>query len=204
MMPQERVPITEEGGIDWQAVRERLDRSRAALERAFSGEGVWAQELLRRREHDLAEVADKPESHRPLAPMLVAHGHSIRYGLALRHLGNILPLPRLARVPGAAPELLGLIAVGGRVMRLFDVDRLCGNGVWGAGAEPEGGYAVLLRGLARPVALYIRAVEAVQDFDLPRLGTRSEAGPYIQAITEDRIAVLDMAAIIDRVKGTEE
>ena len=202
-MTEPQVPTTEAGGIDWRLVRERLDRSRAALESAFSGKGPWTDDLLLRRERELAGTAASALGESPRTAVLIAHGQGSRYGLELTRLGNILPLPRVARVPGAPPELLGLVAVGGRAMRIFDVDRLCGQGVRTAETR-EGGFAVVLRGMARPIALRLQAVEAVAEIDLSRFGTRSEAGPYVRAITEERVAILDVAAIIDALQDARK
>lgn len=202
-MTEPQVPTTRTGGIDWRVVRERLDRSHAALESAFSGQGPWTDDLLLRRERELADAAASAEEESPRTAVLIARGQGSRYGLELTRLGSILPLPRVARVPGAPPQLAGLIAVGGRVMRLYDVDRLCGLGA--KPSEPqEGGFAVVLRGMARPVALRLQSVEAVAEIDLTRFGSRSEAGPYVRAITEERVAILDVAAIIDALQDARK
>ena len=187
-------PTLDCGGIDWEAVHRRLERSREALDEAFSGRGAWTDELLRQREEELAEQAGaSPDAGRHV-PYLIVRGEGGRYALELRRLGLIQPLTRVVRVPGAPPELLGLIAVNGRAMRLFDLDRLCGNA---AAASRAGGFAILLRAMNRPTALRVQALETALDLDITRFGPRSEAGPFIQAFTEDHVAILDMAAIID-------
>ncbi len=195
-------------GIDWVALRETLAQRNAALEEIFAGRGPWADAVLRRRADLLAARPETPDPDRPAVPLLLARGAATLYGLELRHITHIVPLPRLARVPGAAPALLGVIAVGGKVMRLFDLDRLCGGAAVplpprGDGGEAgEAGYAVILRtGAGRPAALRLAAVERVADLDAPGHAAPPEAGAYVKTITGDRIAILDMVALLDFVKA---
>ena len=186
--------------IDWQEVHERLARRNAVLAQTFAGRGPWADAVLDRRAEELAEPPPAFDRDSAGIPMLVARGAETLYGLELRHLGQIVPMPRLARVPGAPHAVLGVIAVAGRVMRLFDVDRLCGSGP-GAGTEAEQpGYAVVLRTGGRPAALRLREVERVADIVPPRTPAPAEAGPLVRAIAGDRMAILDMAALLDAVK----
>lgn len=169
------------------------------------GVGAWADALLRRRTAELAESAEAPDDRAPALPLLVGRGMEALYGVELSQLARVVPLPRVARVPGAPPELLGLIAIDGRVMRLFDVDLLCGRPAVPAGS----GFAVVLRrGLSgggyRPLALRLRSVEAVVEQDPARLVPPPEPEPYISAITDQRVAVLDVGAILDRLRSTRE
>ncbi|ALG73397.1 chemotaxis protein [Azospirillum thiophilum] len=201
-------PAPRRSAIDWEDVREGLAQRRAILEETFAGRGPWADALLDRRTEHLAEPPPALDGEDTGIPMLVARGAATLYGLELRHLGHIVPMPRLARVPGAPPAMLGVIAVGGRVMRLFDLDRLCGGpaalpagdgGAAGGAAEP--GYALVLRtGTGRPAALRLHAVERVASV-APQRTAPAEAGPLVKAIAADRMAILDMAALFDVVKS---
>ncbi|KAA0592405.1 purine-binding chemotaxis protein CheW [Azospirillum lipoferum] len=195
--------------IDWEAVREKLARRTADLEATFAGRGPWADAVLARRAEELAatpQTGDLIDGEAGIGtPMLVARGVETLYGLELRHLGHIVPMPRLARVPGAPPAVLGVIAVAGRVMRLFDLDRLCSGpslrGAAGSAEADQTGYAIVLRtGAGRPAALRLREVERVADIRAPGAAAPAEAGPLIRAITAERMAILDMTALLDAVK----
>jgi purine-binding chemotaxis protein CheW len=196
------------GSIDWDAVRGKVAHRAADLEATFAGHGPWADAVLARRAQELAEVPQRDDEAGTGTPMLVARGAETLYGLELRHLGNIVPMPRLARVPGAPPAVLGVIAVAGKVMRLFDLDSLCSGTYAAAGIDRPGhapgyapGYAIVLRtGTGRPAALRLYEVERVADIALPRTSVPAEAGPLVRAITADRMAILDMAALLDLVK----
>ncbi|CAO3409030.1 chemotaxis protein CheW [Azospirillum largimobile] len=189
------------GSIDWQSVREKLAQRNAVLAQTFAGRGPWADAVLDRRAEELAEPPPAFDRESAGIPMLVARGSGTLYGLDLRHLGQIVPMPRLARVPGAPHAVQGVIAVAGRVMRLFDIDRLCGSGPGVGGEAEQPGYAVVLRtGGARPAALRLQEVERVADIVPPRTPAPAEAGPLVRAIAGDRMAILDMAALLDAVK----
>lgn len=201
--------------IDWDAVRDKVAHRTADLEATFAGRGPWADAVLARRAQELAEVPQRDDEAGAGTPMLVARGAETLYGLELRHLGHIVPMPRLARVPGAPPAILGVIAVAGKVMRLFDLDSLCSGTHAAAGIDRSGhapgyagyapgyaGYAIVLRtGTGRPAALRLHEVERVADIVLPRTSVPAEAGPLVRAITADRMAILDMAALLDLVKS---
>lgn len=196
--------------IDWDEVHRKLARRNADLEATFAGHGPWADAVLARRAEDLAETPQLHGEESAGIPMLVARGAETLYGLELRHLGQIVPMPRLARVPGAPPAVLGVIAVAGRVMRLFDLDRLCNGPSAGVSAAllsrtdaetGPSGYAIVLRtGAGRPAALCVREVERVADIVPQRGSAPAEAGPLVRAIAADRMAILDMAALLDLVK----
>lgn len=191
--------------IDWAAVRARLALQGREAEAAAAPGGAWADALLLRRAEDLARVPSSietdaaAEAEAPVT-LLAGRGADGSYGLDLRHLSRIVPLPRVARVPHAPPELLGLIAIDGRVMRLFDVDRLCGRNAVPAG----GGFAVVLRGGERPVALRLRTVDTVMELDGTDLKAPPEAGTFVTAITRSRIAVLDVPAILETLRSMKE
>ncbi|HYH22092.1 MAG TPA: chemotaxis protein CheW [Azospirillum sp.] len=189
--------------IDWAALKRRLAASRAAVEQASAGRGPWAEELLRHRTEELAlppEVEDGAGQVR----LLLARGVVERYALPIAEVGRTQPVGRWTPVPGAPAHLLGLINIGGRVLRLFDVDRLCGASAGiGAGIDDgAGGHAVVLRrALRAPLALRFRVVEAVEDRPA---GTLTDAAParYVNALTGDRIAVLDVPAIVNDLDGS--
>ncbi|PWC31173.1 chemotaxis protein CheW [Azospirillum sp. TSO35-2] len=188
--------------VDWDTVHGQLADRNAALAETFAGRGPWADAVLGRRAEELAAPPVGFDPDRAGVPMLVARGAATLYGLELRHLGQIVPMPRLARVPGAPPAMLGVIAVAGRVLRLFDLDRLCGGAVGlGTGEGGDAGYAVVLRtGSGRPAALRLDSVDHVVAIDPPRASAPAEAGQFVKAITADRMAVLDMAALLDFLK----
>ncbi|MGQ9366928.1 chemotaxis protein CheW [Azospirillum sp. ST 5-10] len=187
--------------IDWDALRRRLARNRAAFHDAVAGRGRWTEDLLERRTAELARPPDETAGAGGTVRLLLARGAGGRYALDVRHVARVQPVSRWTPVPAAEPHLLGLIAVGGRVLRLFDVDRLCGAppGLDGA----PGGYAVLLRGHRKvPVALRLRAVETVEE--RPEGALRPPLGvvlSFVKALGEDGLPLLDAEAIVKELDG---
>lgn len=181
--------------IDWNDVRRRLAERQRALLQAFAGEGPWADALLDRRTENLSRLAIPGDGERETGRLLVASGTRLRYGIPLERLARVMPVPQVAPVPGAPPELLGLIAVFGRVMRLFDADALCGEP---AEADRGFGYAAVLRGGVRPVALRFLALEDAVPEPAPTAedgGVDARPCPLISMVTPARIAVLDVPAL---------
>lgn len=189
--------------VDWDAARRRIEANRDAVRQAFEGEGAWADRVLRRRTEELARLTDADPEQRAGVCLLIAHGERLRYGLDISEIASVVPLPRVIPVPGAPPDLLGLIALGGRVMRLFDLDRLCGeSGPPGADA----GFAVVLKNAALPTALRVLAMDEVAERDARDMmmdgsGDGGRPSALVARVTGDRVAVLDLGALIDRVGG---
>ena len=188
--------------IDWNDVRRRLAERQRALQQAFAGEGPWADALLERRTEELARLASPGDGGAGTGRLLVASGTRLRYGIPLDRLSRVLPVPQVAPVPGARPELLGLIAVFGRVMRLFDADALCGEP---AEADRGFGYAAVLRGGMRPVALRFLALEDAVPAPPAAEGGGTDARPcpFIGVVTPARIAVLDVPALFTSLDMNE-
>ena len=96
-------------------------------------------------------------------PFLVCACGPERYGVPLAAAAQVLPMRPCTPVPGAAPALIGLAALSGRLVGVVGLARALGR----AGAPAEGtGHLVVLRGPA-PLAL---AVDRV-------LGIARGAGP---------------------------
>ncbi|WP_035694054.1 chemotaxis protein CheW [Azospirillum halopraeferens] len=193
--------MSDAGRIDWEALRRRLARGRAAFHDAVAGRGPWAEDLLDRRTAELARRPDDEADAAPRVRLLLGRGATGRYALEVRHVSRVQPVVRWTPVPGAPSHLLGLITVAGRVLRLFDTDRLCGAPP-GLDGIP-GGFAVLLRGHRKaPVALRLRGVEAVEELRADRLRPRQGDGSaYVKALGDDGLVLLDAEAIVKELDG---
>jgi purine-binding chemotaxis protein CheW len=182
----------ERRAVDWNEVRQRLAARSAGFEDILAGGGPWVGALLDRRTRDLARVFDTDAVAG--SPLLVAIGAVARYGLDLAHVSRVLPLAVLTPVPGAPASLLGLMAVDGRVVRLFDPDRLCGATV---AAPGPGGLAVLLRIGTPALALRFHGVDGVA---APGAAPRPQtARAFVRGVTADRLVILDLVAVVDGV-----
>ncbi|MDP4025057.1 chemotaxis protein CheW [Methylobacterium sp. NEAU 140] len=137
------------------------------------------------------------------APFLVCACGSDRYGLPLAAVAQVLPARACTPVPGAAPALVGLIALSGRVVGVVDLARALGR-PGAAPADGEPGHLVVMRG-APPLALAVdrvlgiaRAAEAERSADgaetgalgnpaAPRYAPASDGSPDFVAIDLPRL-----------------
>lgn len=184
-------------GIDWEAVRRALAERGRRLEEANAGRGAFADELLRRRTEMLAKPPPTAVDAPPAGRLLIVRGVAARYALPIACVRRVIAVPPVTPVPGAAPELLGIVAVAGRVIRLLDLDRLCGE--TGA-ADPRAGAAVVLRLSGRSGALRVLAADAVVD---AAAAAGERLSPYLSGVTADRVALVDPDALARRLEKTE-
>jgi purine-binding chemotaxis protein CheW len=115
--------------------------------------------VFRARAAELAARREQAAEPAGTAPALAFALGGERYALPLADLAGVLPLGRLTPVPGAPPELLGLINGRGRVCCVVDLARLLG-----LPAQPPDvpGFVVLLRRPGGAVGLRVGAVESIR------------------------------------------
>lgn len=89
--------------------------------------------------------------------LLVVRAGGSLFALPMRAVRAIEPRPPLGRLPGAAPPVLGLCRMTGRLAALVDLAGLAGLA---PEAVPGGGHAVLLR-RSPPTALAVARVVSV-------------------------------------------
>ncbi|KQP13435.1 chemotaxis protein CheW [Methylobacterium sp. Leaf93] len=109
-------------------------------------------------------------------PFLVCAAGDDRYGLPLDSVVQVVPARTYTPVPGAPPELLGLIALSGRVVSVLSLagalsrplpSRADSSRADSSRAESSTatGHILVLRGGIAPVALAVDRVLAVADVD---------------------------------------
>lgn len=96
-------------------------------------------------------------------PLLLCACGPDRYGLPLSAIVQVVPARPCTPVPGAPPELLGVAALGGRVVSVLALARVLGRTV---AAPAESGHFVVLRGGGAPVALGVDRALGVVDAPL--------------------------------------
>lgn len=104
-------------------------------------------------------------------PFLVCVAGDDRYGLPLDSVVQVVPARTYTSVPGAPPELLGLIALSGRVVSVLSLAGALSRPVASradssrAESTTATGHILVLRGGIAPVALAVDRVLAVADVD---------------------------------------
>lgn len=124
--------------------------------------------------------------------VVVAIGRAVRVGVPLTELAGIFPLNTIARVPGVAVHILGLMPMMERRWLVADLDALLGRAPPRRRDRP--GHALLLR--RGPVALAVERAEATQ-----RTPETLPAGDLhlVQGIAADGLMMLDAAAMLAAV-----
>lgn len=116
------IPRDRDGGIDWQTVRERLDR------RSDASVAVEEREraVLAERARILARVpAAAPDAGDVLDVVVLALGRE-RFAIESRFVREIVRLSEITPVPGAPEALAGVTNLRGEILGVFDLAKLFG------------------------------------------------------------------------------
>lgn len=179
-------------GIDWAAVRQRLEASESALDAALTVSPERLETVYRERAAALAgrRVRTAPVGRRVLVVEIGAE----RYGLDFADLAGVLPFDACTPVPGGPPELLGVMNVGGEIRSILDLGRLLGRP---AGPERPG-YVLLVRAAAQSAALAVDRLDTVRLVAPGETVTPDERsdGRYVTGLTADAVRLLDTAAVL--------
>lgn len=188
--------------IDWAAVRERLARITSA-EAPTADE---SQRILDERARALAR-------HAPRLPDEVYHLASFSVGsleclVELHYLRETTRPGSVARIPGSPPHLLGVFALRGVMLPLFELRALLGEPPPTThDVRAEGGVVLVLGDDAEyvsepqrpPLGLLVDRID--EPLRLPTDSVRapppSLARPYLRGITGDGRLLLDGMALLD-------
>lgn len=152
-----------------------------------------AERVLAARARALA--APPPAPGEEMAPVVTFDAGPERYGLTMDAVLRVERVGEVARVPGAAPEVLGLVAVDGRPCPLVDVPSLLRAG--GPGGPRR--WAVVLGRRTPELAL---AADTVDLGAVPR-ALLGGAGPRL-GLTADARQLLASTALLPARRGGGE
>jgi purine-binding chemotaxis protein CheW len=185
-------------GINWDEVKNRLVESQLRLEQSVSADPQRLEAVYRRRASQLANRGLALRTVAPTRPVLAFFLGSERYGLELIDLAEVLPFGRCTPLPGAQPELLGVINLQGEVRSVLDLSRLLGLPDTNVST---GGYILMLRQQNLRIGLRVDRVEGIQHIVLAELALASEQDPdspacLLRGLTPDRLRILSTEAIV--------
>jgi purine-binding chemotaxis protein CheW len=183
--------------LDWQAVRERLDRS--TVNRAIQDPAERDRVLTERAR----ALAQKPSGSASRAPNLdsleLLHFRlaSERYALETRYVHRVIRPSEITRLPGAPSQLRGVASLRGEILPVFDlrgwfeVERI---------AASDGTRWLVLGTHAAELCLWVDGVEDVSAIDSRSLH-RSEREDHrtqelVQGVTQNADSVLDGARLL--------
>jgi purine-binding chemotaxis protein CheW len=184
--------------IDWNEVKGRLAASQAALVReSLRVDSARLEQVYAERAAQLANYSTASASVTDAWPALMFTLGTERLCLELGALSEVLPYARCSPLPGARPELLGVINVRGRICSVLDLARILGQAEHGDRASA---YIILARHRGIEIGLRVDDVDRIAAVtsaeldelagDLAALNTR-----YIRGCAADRVAVLDLEAV---------
>lgn len=180
------------GGIDWDRVKLRLDEGRREVERVLEADPGYQRAIFRQRAARLA--ARKPAEAEETLDVLVFWLGDECCALELTAVAEVLPFRGLTPVPGAPPELLGVVNLRGTIRPVLDLCR-----VTGAGGGGNDGYVLFLRDDGPPPGVRVDRVEAVKRIRIGELAAddRKAAmeGHFVKGLTQETLILLDAEAV---------
>lgn len=180
---------SEDRGDGFAALYARLDEAERALalERELSAERRRA--VLAERARALGAARPAPAHDVEDVVAFVVGGE--RFGVPTARVDQVLDLRELSPLPGAPPELAGMIPARSRVVPVLDPRPLLGLSGGGLNDLTQ---AIVCADAGAPFALAVERVEG--RVEVPSTGTPAPvAGPFLR-IAEGGLALLDLARLL--------
>ncbi len=178
--------------LNWAEARERLLRVQQAIEETTQHSGERRERIYRAR----AELLARPVSHREDSAgeriMIVRIG-SGRYGIALAEISEVTGGSTCAPVPGAPPEVAGLIQIRGEVRPVLNAARILGVPADGSG---DSKIILLLRRGSREIGVQVDEVEDIRTVREEERKPPFHGAAHTRWMTGDLVAVLDTNSLL--------
>lgn len=181
--------------IDWTTVRTRLAAS--DLSKTSDIDEARRRAILTRRAQRLADRRHGQAGTVKIAVLTLMIGDE-RYAIDLADLREVARPPRCTPVPGCGPDMIGVVNIHGEITPVVDPAVLLG--VRRSTGEAPGHLLVLRTGQLR-AALAVDRLGDIRRVDPAALnppadGADGAAAAFIMGVTEDLLAVLDVAALL--------
>lgn len=176
-----------ETGDDFAALYRRLDEAERALAHGAAVSAERRRAILAARARALGAARDAPAAGGDDVVAFVVAGE--RFGIPTAAVEQVIDLRELAPLPGAPPELAGMISTRARVVPVLDPRPLLGLA---GGGMSDLAQAIVIGGGPAPFALAVERVEGRRE--LAAGGSPPVTGPFLR-IAADGLALLD----VDRV-----
>jgi purine-binding chemotaxis protein CheW len=173
--------------VDWDAVRERLRRSDAALRQVMSDTPARMTAVFRKRAVQLAKESGWETAALKSSPALLFRLGQERYAVSLSELAEVLPFRGCIAVPGGNPQFLGVINRRGEILPVIDLARVLNGSV-----STDTGAVLVLR---RQLGLKVDRAEELRDIGASEVAPRAE-GRFCCALSPGTMALLDVEALL--------
>jgi chemotaxis signal transduction protein len=184
--------MNRKAAIDWQQVRLRLEHGEAAIEKSLAVDAERMQAAFRQRAARLAQPLEIDRAGQGLSVLVFGLG-SERYAVELPRLLEVISRPRYAAVPGAGPELAGVLSVRGEIHPIWDLARLLGLPDLPAESAE---HVLLVRRKPRPFGLRTGPVEGVRELQPAECGPARPGARHVKWVTPDLLSILDIETLL--------
>jgi len=181
-------------GLDWDAVRARLERTAAAATGAIAPER--AQEILRERARLLALPPAEAGGAVETITLLVFRRGEATYAVEALRVTEVMGRMKISPLPASRVLLTGVLHHRGRILAVVDVEGLIGAG---SPAAEEGRVIVVAAGRATLALLAdeIRGVSTMRTDEVPAAAARTGGAPsWVRGTTADMVTVLDVEGLV--------
>ncbi|SNB44746.1 chemotaxis protein CheW [Geobacter sp. DSM 9736] len=184
------------GSIDWRAVHARLEEAAVRAGQEWLPDQEARRRILEKRARDLARPPERREPEETLHILDFLLGEH-QYGIDIGYVREVHPLRDLVPLPCTPPFIAGIMNIRGMLLSLTDLEIFFG--ISGERRREGAGIIILSTG---GMELGVLADRILGVRMLPRKALQEGAGSaginsaYIKGMTEDRTAVLDVAAIL--------
>lgn len=175
-------------GVHWRARLEQIRRQ--AKEAAASPEA--RDNVLRRRAELLARPEHSSDASDGQAIMILTTGGE-RYALPLEQVSEVITDAPVAPVPGAPPQVAGVIQVRGDLRPVFDLARMLGH----PAAAAESNTVVLFRRQGREMGFRVESVEDIRWVMQDERRAAPGGAAHAAWITADLVMVVDMDSLLE-------
>jgi purine-binding chemotaxis protein CheW len=184
--------------IPWVEVKKRLRDSQLALENALVANPERTAAVYRERAAQLAARGSGVEAASSASRVLVFVLGTERFALDFGDVVEVLPFANCTPVPGAPPELLGVMNIHGVIRSVMDLARLLG--LSDGTDRPAKGYVLLVRHQARQVGWRADSIDKIlslpsSELAAPEGDVTGQALRYLRGLTRDRLRLLNTEAL---------
>jgi purine-binding chemotaxis protein CheW len=189
--------------LDWAAAREHLAHVQQAIEETALHSRERRDRIYRMRAELLARPVSRREDSAGETIMIVRIG-AARYGVALPQVSEAIGGATCAPIPGAPPEVAGLIQIRGEVRPVLDVGRILGLPQLGLPQlgvpENDGGNSkiiLLLRRGSREIGIQVDEVEDIRTVSEDERKPPFHGAVHARWMTDDLVTVLDTNSLLE-------
>jgi chemotaxis signal transduction protein len=183
--------------IDWNKVKDRLQASQLALERALAADPERLEPVFRLRAAQLARRGADEKGAGPVLCILVFSVCLERFALEIGDLAGVLPFTRCTPVPGGPRALLGVTNIDGVIRSVVDLGGLLE--LPDLGDRPLG-YLLRVRHGEFQTVLRVDELDRIRplaagDWSALGEGESENSTSYLKGLTRDRVKLLSTEAL---------